>query len=83
MSEADELTLDKLRATLQSFKPAPPMPRWKDLTWAQRNMVEREINATESQIVREAMREAYHCADDDCPYHRRAANAALGEPKGE
>jgi hypothetical protein len=73
MDDNDNLTLDKLRATMASFKPAPKMPRWKDLTWPQRNMVEREIDATENQVVRGAMREAYYCSDDDCPYH--------GDPK--
>lgn len=65
----DELTIEKLRAVIAPFKPAPRMPRWKDLTWAQRNMVEREIDATENRVARESMREAYYCPDDDCPYH--------------
>ena len=79
---SEELTLDTLRETIRSFRPSPQMPRWKDLTWAQRNMVEREINATENQVVRGAMREAYYCADDQCPYHAQAArtdDAAGGE----
>jgi hypothetical protein len=66
---SDELTYDKLKTVMDSLKPAPRMPRWKDLTWAQRNMVEREIAATESQFVRDAMREAFYCADDDCQFH--------------
>jgi hypothetical protein len=65
----DELTLEKLHAVIDGLKPVPKMPRWKDLTWPQRNMVEREIDATEHQIIREAMREAYYCEDDNCPYH--------------
>lgn len=65
----DNLTIDKLRATLASFTSLPKMPRWKDLTWAQRQMVEREIDTTENLIVRGAMRDAYYCEDDDCPYH--------------
>lgn len=74
----DELTLEKLRATIAPFKPAPRMPRWKDLTWAGRNMVERQIDATENQIVRGAMREAYYCDDDQCPYH--GVTPVTGEP---
>lgn len=60
----DELTVEKLRAVLDSFKPIPKMPRWKDLTWAQRNMIEREIDATENVVVREAMRASYYRDDD-------------------
>jgi hypothetical protein len=69
----DELTYKKLKATIDSFKPPPKMPRWKDLTWAQRNMVEREIEATENTVIRGAMREAYYCEDDDCPQHGSGA----------
>lgn len=61
---SDELTYEKMKAVIDSFKPVPKMPRWKDLTWAQRNMVEREIDATESQIVRESMRASYYRDDD-------------------
>src|SRR5690606_18754808 len=63
--DGDNLTLEKLRAVMDSLRPVPKMPRWKDLTWAQRNMVEREIAATESLIVREAMRASYYRDDDD------------------
>jgi hypothetical protein len=65
----DELTLEKMRTTMRALGPAPKMPRWKDLTWAQRNMVEREIEATESQFVRGALWEAYYCQDGCCPRH--------------
>ena len=66
--DARELTLERLQAAMREIGPAPRMPRWKDLTWAQRNMVEREIDATD-HATREAMREAYFCGDDECPYH--------------
>jgi hypothetical protein len=69
MDDSDNLTVEKLRAAIDSFKPVPPMPRWKDLTWAQRNMVLREIDATEHPIARGAMREAFYCDADDCPHH--------------
>lgn len=69
MDDPTELTLDKLRAAIQSIGPMPPMPRWKDLTRAQRNMVEREIDTTKNPSVRNAMWEAYYCANDDCPWH--------------
>lgn len=69
MMTDDDLTYEKLAATIASFKPAPKMPRWKDLTWAQRNMVEREIEATESLVIRGAMWDAYWCEDDNCPQH--------------
>lgn len=65
----DELTLEKLQAAANLLKPTPRMPRWKDLAWAQRHVVEREIDATENVVVRQSMREAYYCADDHCPYH--------------
>jgi hypothetical protein len=64
-----ELTLDKMRAAMRDFRPAPRMPRWKDLTWAQRNMVEHEIEATDNAFIRGGMWEAYYCQDDDCPWH--------------
>lgn len=70
---SDELTLEKLKTAMASLKSAPKMPRWKDLTWAQRNMVEREIAATENLVVRGAMYDAYWCEDDNCPQHGQGA----------
>jgi hypothetical protein len=61
----DELTLERLEAAMRALPPPPQMPRWKDLTWAQRNMVEREINATENQLIRGALRAEYYRDDDD------------------
>lgn len=76
-SDRDNLTLEKLLSTIRSFKPVPQMPRWKDLTWAQRNMVEQEIRATESPLVRNAMWANYYRDDD------HAARPATGELGGE
>ncbi len=59
-----ELTLETMQALIRSMKPMPKMPRWKDLTWAQRNMIEREIDATENCVVREAMRANYYRDED-------------------
>ena len=66
----EELTLEKMVAVMRAIGPPPKMPRWKDLTWAQRNMVEREIEATENAFIRRSMWEAYYCHDDNCPWHR-------------
>ena len=63
-ADKDELTLERLKALFQQLKPMPKMPRWKDLTWPQRNMIEREIDATENTVVREAMRANYYRDDD-------------------
>lgn len=76
---SDELTLEKLKTVMASLKPVPKMPHWKDLTWAQRNMVEQEIAATENFVIRGAMWDAYWCEDDDCPSH---GSGAMSAPSG-
>lgn len=55
MNEDNELTLDKLQTAMDSIKSVSKMPRWKDLTWAQRNIVEREIAAIEDPFIRRVM----------------------------
>lgn len=60
-----ELTFAKMMAVVEQFRPVPKMPRWKDLTWAQRRFVEHEIDATENLLVRESMRASYYRDDDE------------------
>jgi len=60
----NELTVEKLVALADQFKPYPRMPRWKDLTWAQRNEVEREIWSTTDPLVRGAMQADYYRDED-------------------
>lgn len=66
MSDNDTLTTEKLLAVAANMVPSPEMPRWADLTWAQRNLVEREIAATADPFVRDVMRRNFYRCPEGC-----------------